>query len=362
MRFDFLTPRIERLSSDGTIRVVSPGSILGRLVQRPVLLLARDLCSFSLFEAAALPKTKRRQAAMLHAQTVAPYVQAKSLLAKANNGFGIWWWDTERVDRLIPADIAKTRPQICPETLAQPSPHSADEHWRIVRLGEGYEAQIWRNKTLVASSWQPHRFEKAEWASFVRLQRSVDQAPSQPPAPSDLPVRFDPNLVRTPVALTKEQMGLLAGAGVMTASLGFAAYLSGQAMEVRKQVEIVESETAFIRQTTPRPTAVENLGTAQKILVAYQELEASTNPLSSAGAAIGILAYHDISPISVRSEVDSLSLVIGYGYLGQAVLLVDDLKNSGYFYDIEPVADRGAQTLTFEMKIREAAPPLTSLN
>ena len=56
MQLDFLTPRVERLSADGAIDVVHPGGALGRVLRRPVLLLARDLCAFGLFQTAALPR------------------------------------------------------------------------------------------------------------------------------------------------------------------------------------------------------------------------------------------------------------------------------------------------------------------
>ncbi len=59
MQLDFLTPRVERLNADGEINVIHPGGALGRILRRPVLLLARDLCAFALFQAAALPRSVR---------------------------------------------------------------------------------------------------------------------------------------------------------------------------------------------------------------------------------------------------------------------------------------------------------------
>lgn len=100
MPFDFLTPRVERLSADGALSVVHPGGAIGRVLRRPVLLLGRDLCAFGLFSTAALPRRRRRQAAMLHARLAAPYLRAGFVLSKAGDDYGVWWWDAARVEAL----------------------------------------------------------------------------------------------------------------------------------------------------------------------------------------------------------------------------------------------------------------------
>jgi ribonucleoside-diphosphate reductase alpha chain len=50
-------------SIDGGFDAGHEGGALGRMLRRPVVLLARDLCAFALFETAGLPKARRRQAA-----------------------------------------------------------------------------------------------------------------------------------------------------------------------------------------------------------------------------------------------------------------------------------------------------------
>lgn len=357
MQLDLLTPRVERLSHDGAIDVVHPGGALGRMLRRPVLLLARDLCAFDLFQTAVLPGSRRRQAAVLHARVSAPYVRSGSALSKTGDDFGVWWWDADRVDALLATRAITARPLISPETLAQPR----GEGWRIVRLKLGYEAQLWRSKALVASAWRRERYDPAAWSAFVRLQRAAEPAPDSPPAPADLPIAFDNRdaFALAPVELTREQMALLGGGGLAFGSLCFSAFLFGQGYQLSKDTEQVEAKTAEIRAATPRAAAVRNLDASQKKLVTYRQIEEQTNPLSAAGAAIGILAFHDLTPTSVNAETETLSFTLPYAAIEQVAVLVEELENSGYFHDVQPRTDGTAQTLTLEMKVREAAPPLT---
>lgn len=357
MQFDFLTPRVERLSADGAVDVVHPGGRLGRALRRPILILARDLCAFSLFPAAALPRNRRRQAAALHARLAAPYVQSGSALTKAGEDFGVWWWDADRVDALLAASAATARPLIRPETLAQPR----GDGWRIVRLKLGYEAQLWRGKALIVSAWRRERYDPATWSAFVRLQRADAPAPEAPPAPADLPLAFDNReaFALAPVELTREQMALAVAGGAAFASLCFAAFLWGQGHELAKDTARVDEQTAAVRAATPQAAAVRNLDASQKKLVAYRQIEESTSPLSAAGAAIGVLALHELTPGALNAEGETLSVTLPYEALEQVAGVVADLEGSGYFHDVQPRTDASARTLVMEMKVRQAAPPLS---
>lgn len=357
MQLDFLTPRVERLGADGVIDVVHPGGVLGRVLRRHVLLLARDLCAFALLPTAALPRGRRRQAAVLHARVAAPYVNSGSALSKAGDDYGVWWWDTDRVEALLPPRSSSARPLVSPETLAQPR----GDGWRIVRLKLGCEAQLWRRKALIASAWRRERYDPAAWSAFVRLQRAAEVAPQSPPAASDLPIAFDNRdaFALAPAELTREQLALLGGGGVAFASVCLGAFLFGQGYQLSKDTAQVEARTAEIRAATPRAAAVRNLDASQKKLIAYRRIEEQTNPLSAAGAAIGILAFHELTPTSVNAETETLSFTLPYAAIEKVAVLVEDLENSGYFHDVQPRTDGTAQSLTLEMKVREAAPPLT---
>lgn len=362
MPYDFLTPRIDRLDASGQVHPVHPGTGLGRALRRPVLLLGRDLCSFNLFAAAKLPRSRRAQAAHLYARTSAPFLQSGSLVLKSGEDFAVWWWDQAKVESLTAkAGLKPQAASLCPESLSQPQAVSKDEVWRIVRLANGYEAQAWKNRILLASAWRPETYSPSAWQGFVRLQRHLSAAPATPPAPSVLPLAFNPGLPLNRTELSRQQIALMAAGGFATVCLGLSLFILGQSWSTNRATEALAAETQLVRDRTPRPADVEGLGDAQKRLVAYQELEARTNPLSSAGAAIGILAYHDIVPIKVSSETGKLEIVLHYGLLNRLDKLIPDLETAGYFSDIRPRSDTASQTITIVMAVKDSAPPLEAL-
>lgn len=354
MRLDFLTPRIDRLSADGAVEAVHAGALLGRLFRKPVMLLAREMCAFALFEAANLPRNRRRQAARLHARTASPYIAGGAALVKSGEDFGVWWWDLARVAPMIAGhgDVA-----LRPETLAQP----AGRDWRIVKLARGYEAQHWRDGGLRASAWRPTRYDEAAWTAFARTQRDARiDAPETPPPAETLPVDTAGeafSLARTEI--TREQaIGLGLGALALASTSLFALVL-GQTIQTQEAARKIEAETAEIQAATPRQADTMALEGDRRMLASYREIEGRTSPLSAAGAAIGIVAMHDLTPQSLESAEDKVTVTLPY----EAVKIVGDLvaefETSGYFRDVRPRTDAGAKTLVIEMQVREAAPPLS---
>lgn len=356
MPLDFLTPRVERLSADGRWTTLNEGGALGRL--RPtVVLVAREMTAFSLFEAAGLPRSKRGQAAGLHARTGSPYLESGHTLVWAGADCGVWWWDAARIGPQVRARFGGARPEVRPETLSQP----AGVDWRIVRLADGYEAQRWRAGRLVASAWRRERFDVQTWTAFVRSQRGVDDAPEGPPTPQTLPLAFDaPAFALSASNLSREQM-IGAGAGALAmVSIGLSLFFVGQAQRLSSEREVLETEAVEIRAATPQTSTLSGLETNKRKLAAYAEIEGETNPLTATGAAIGIVAFHDLTPTALDAEGETLSLTLPYTAVPLVETLVSDLETSGYFYDVRPRTDAQGQRLIIEMLVREAAPPLSA--
>jgi hypothetical protein len=355
MHLPFLTPRIDLLGSDGSIQTLHPGSRIGRL-RKPVVLLARDLCAFSLFAAAALPRGRRRSAARLHARLASPYITGGAALVAAGNDIGIWWWDLHRVAPALTERYGATLPVLRPETLAQPY----GEGWRIVRLATGYEAQLWRGRALIASAWRRERYDASSWRAFTSLQR-VDDAPATPPAPQTLPVALDSEAFSVTAAeISREQAMAGAAAGFAVAACVFAAFVLGQGMSLGDATENLRAETAALRASTPSSASLRGVETDRQRLVAFREIEERTNPVTAAGAAIGIVALHDLTPSAVDVEDGTLSITLPYAAVEDADTLIGEFENSGYFYDVRPRTEASTQTLVMEMKVREAAPPLSA--
>ena len=355
MQIDFLTPPADRLRADGTFETVFQGGLLGRL-RRPVVLLARDLCTYALFEAGALPANRRRQAASLYAGSASPYLVSGAALVKASSDFGIWWWDLERVLAMT-AGHYRTEPVFRPETMAQP--HGSD--WRIVNLDRGYEAQLWRNRNLVASVWQKDRFDAASWARFTRLQRNAPSAPEAPPPAETLPVVPDSEAFALSFAqMSREQAAVAGGCAFALGVACFCALLLGQGMSLSAEAAKIENATLEMRGQTARPEASRAMESDRQMLAAYRQIELRTNPITAAGAAIGITALHDLTPRAVDASEDTLTVTLPYSAVEVADVLVQEFEQSGYFTEVQPRTNAASQTIIFEMKIVAGADPLTA--
>lgn len=354
MRLDFLTPRIDRLRADGALEAVHSGALMGRLFRRPVVLLARDLCAFALFETAALPKNRRRQAARLHARTASPYVAGGAALVKSGEDFGVWWWDLARVAPMI---AGRGDVSLRPETLAQP----VGRDWRIVKLGHGYEAQHWRDGALRASAWRPARYDVAAWTAFARTQRDARvEAPATPPPAVTLPVDLASEAFSLARAeITREQAIGLGLGGLAVASASVFALMLGQTVQTGNEAKKIETETAEIQAATPRQADTLALEGDRRMLASFREIEGRTSPLSAAGAAIGVVAIHDLTPLALDAQEDTLTVTLPYEAVRLADQLVAEFEGSGYFYDVRPRTDAAGQRLLIEAKVREAAPPLS---
>ncbi len=355
MRLPFLTPLAERISADGKVELVHEGGSLGRL--RPnVRLLARDLCTFQLFEASNLPRGRRRQAAMLFARTASPYVVGGMVIVPAGADFGVWWWDLERVASLMSGDAAIPG-VVRPETLAQP----AAEGWRIVRLAKGFEGQLWRSGRLLASSWRPQPFDPASWMAFVRLQRDASDAPSVPPRPVILPIAEDSEAFSFSGIEVSPRQAAIAAAGMTAfATLLASLFLLGQGLRLADDRRDIETEVAAIRAGLPAAANAQAQDVDRRRLATYAEIEQRTNPLTASGAALGIVALHEIEPMGLESDAETLTIKVPYSALQSIDALMDEFENSGYFYDVEPRTDAATQTLVISMKVRSSAEALGS--
>ena len=355
MSLPILTPRIDRLESSGAFRTAHPGGLLGRL-RGAVVLLPRDSCTFSLCHTAALPKSRRRQAARLQARLASPYLVSGAILTPVGEDFGIWWWDMEKVLPAVTERYGAKPPMLRPETLSQP----AGEGWRIVELEHGYEAQFWRRGALAASAWRSTPFDPTAWANFTSVLRD-ESAPVNPPPAQSASIALDSKAFGLASSeVTRDQAIAAAMGGFALAACAFAAFSLGQGVALDRQIEEVQAETQLLRGSTPALTVLAGLQADQQRLADFQQIEDRTNPLTAAGAAIGIVALHDLTPSAIDAGDGELTITLPYTAVRIADELIVDFETSGYFHDVRPRTEAAAQTLVIAMKVRDAAPPLSA--
>lgn len=355
MYLSFLTPRVERLTADGRLESVHSGGALGRL-RKPVVLLDRGLCTFTLLTTASLPRSKRAQAARLQARFASPYVANGVALVKAGRDFGIWWWDLEAVLPAIARRLGSAAAALRPESLAQQSGNG----FRLVKLARGYEAQLWQGGSLTASAWRLERFDPKAWAAFTSLQRGVD-APETMPVPVTLPISFESEAFRFSTSeVSREQAIAGAAGGFALVACTVAAFLLGQGLQLRGDTQTIVKETTELQLETPAAALIQAQDATRRRLADFLTVEERTNPLSAAGAAIGIVVLHDLTPTALEVEEDSLQVTLPYAAVEKANELVTEFEQSGYFYNIEPRTEASSQSLIVKMRVRGAAPPLSA--
>jgi hypothetical protein len=239
--------------------------------------------------------------------------------------------------------------------MAQP----IGDGWRMVRLRSGYEAQLWRNGELRASAWRQQPFTVTEWEAFARLQRDAVEVTS-PPAAQSLPLSFAaPAFSFSANDLSREQLMAAAGGIGAVACLSLAALFAGQGARLSEDGAAIAAETKRIQSAIPTPAGAA-LDLDRQKLAAYAEIETRTSPLSAAGAAISIAAYHEMNLLSLDATAENLTMTLPYSAVRSADLLISDLEQSGFFHDVRPKTDAANQRLVIEMKTKAGAPPLSA--
>ena len=180
--------------------------------------------------------------------------------------------------------------------------------------------------------------------------------PESPPPAQALPIDFSaPAFAVSPSDLSQEQLiGIGAGAVALTA-IGLSLFMVGQGARLSSDAGDIEKETAQIQAATPRAAQMGGLEADRRKLAAYAEIEAQTNPLSAAGAAIGIVAFHDLTPTALEAESETLTLTLPYTAVALADTLIADFEGSGYFYDIRPRSGRMAWAASSSSQSRDRA-------
>lgn len=347
MPLSFLQPRVDRLDSDGRIHSVMEAGALGRL-RRPVLLLGRDLCSYALFDAGALPRGQHRRAAVLYAHANGPHVETGSLVLPTGKKIGIWWWDLARVREPILAHYGRVRPVVRPESLATPRGNG----WRILSTAGGYEAQLWKNETLEVSSWRRTRFDARAWSDLVRLHTSDGDLPETPPAPVVLPASIDGrDFGLYSLEISREQALVLGAGAVAVAAIAMSLYLVGTIAGLDKKTRQIELETLEMVRNTPVRASQGSDRTADARLAAFQTVARETNPLTAAGAAIGAVAIYDMSPLALDARSDTLTMTLPPAAAENLDELIAELGGSGYFENIRPRIEPTTRNLVIEMGV-----------
>ncbi|HLY80719.1 MAG TPA: hypothetical protein VKQ70_15160 [Caulobacteraceae bacterium] len=319
----------------------------GGSARRPRVLLARELCSFEWFEPVG-GRAAADQAARLYARASAPFNNPGVLVRRGGGGYGIWWWDRERVGPWLAERFGPEPPAVAPETLAQP----LGAAWRVVRLASGFELQHWRRQTLVASSWRRAAPDAAAWAAFTRQQRDPETAPpDDPPAPQSLPVIQDADFGGgwRDVSLAETARLALGGFAALLAVMSL--FWAGQALRLGQLSAALERQALAESTAAPPPHA--NVG-ARRQVAAYQALGQRPDPMAGLKTALDVLRRHGLAAKAFSVDGPTLTVTVPYAALGQMGEVTQELRATGAFSDVRPLSNSVDGTIELRLDLTKA--------
>jgi hypothetical protein len=343
----FLNRSVELLTAKGSFESVAEGARW----RRPTILLARELCSFEFYVPAAAGAAGAA-ASRLHARSAAPFVDAGWLVRRAGPGYAVWWWDSARVspwlrDRFGPAPI-----QVFPETLAQP----AGNGWRIVRSGEGFEAQLWRDGALASSAWRRDPFDAESWTDFTRVQRhAAEPPPTQPPPASRLSLTAPPSGTLELDAMDPGSALRLAAGVAAFAVVAASLFWLGEGLRLKSLAEVDARAAAQLRAGASAASTARDHNAALRI-AAFRRLSGRPDMLAALGTALSIAKLYGVEPQGYDIDSSSLTLTLPYSAMTSVDRIAAELEASGQFADLRPTTDPTTQTIQLRMRLVSQRP------
>ena len=348
----FLSRPVDLLTGDGRLIRLAGGAAW----RRPRLLLSRSLCSFAHFETAGMTALQARRAARLRGAVAAPYPASGLAMRRDRRGYDLWWWDAAQVATLLAGRFGEA-PAPIPETLAQPP----GEHWRIVALHEGFEAQHWHDGALMASQWRRARFDEAAWTAFVRGGAAGDDAtPARPAlvALSSLAFASGQSVWDEADPAAMARAAAVLAVAVLIATIGVNL---GQGWRRATMAREAGQQAAALKNLPLSAAALANRDGLKRIR-SFQALQARQGGLSRLALAMDVMDEAGVSPTAIDMDGDTLSFDIPYADLDQLASLSAQLESVAGFKDVHPTTDATQKLIHLTMRIGGAGPagPVTA--
>lgn len=160
-------------------------SVAGKGIGRSEWVISRPLYRYARFELKSVPKPQRARALELQIRQWAPFSKTGWYLLWEQDDALVWAWDADRVEAAILENGLKpASTPIVPETLLHQG-HEQGIH--LLTCMEGFEGQVWSERSLICSRWWPEPPGAAEWINFQRDAGTLPEHQSNDvPAPIPL--------------------------------------------------------------------------------------------------------------------------------------------------------------------------------
>lgn len=129
-------------------------------------IVSRALCRYRLLDFTGVPRSKRAAALRLQLSQFAPFVEPGYAVAWEGAAAQVWCWDASRVrDAARTADVAVARLRFVPESVCYAP---LDDGARLLKVNDGFEGQVWKERTLTRSRFWTTLPADHEWIAFER--------------------------------------------------------------------------------------------------------------------------------------------------------------------------------------------------
>ena len=278
---------------------------VANLVQARDIVLSRALCRFRFFRApATLTGSQLAKAARAYAEAHAPFASTGTLILRAPQGAGIWYWDASKLAAQDPVR------EVSPESVWR----DAVDGWSVVACSEGYEAQYWEGGALRASTWRRQSFSAAQWSAFaLSVDETTVSPPAEPPAPLALPLNsgsWRSKVVRPALSWKDAER---VGVSIAICAVAVAALFTGQALRFSQIADRETGAAAAIEQVLREDRDVARAMDQRRLLRDYANATRHPEVLTAVAEAQEVLSRFGVRANTWRASDEGVSLIVDAG-------------------------------------------------
>lgn len=144
-------------------------------------ILSRALCRYRVLDFAEVPRSKRAAALRIQLSQFAPFVEPGYAVAWEGAAAQVWCWDNAKLrEAERGANVVTSRVRVVPEPLYF---LPLADGPRLLKVTEGYEGQVWKDRTLARSRFWATLPDVGEWVAFQRDAGILPEQQQAHPSP-----------------------------------------------------------------------------------------------------------------------------------------------------------------------------------
>jgi hypothetical protein len=322
-------------------------------------MVSRGRCRFGRFDLSRVPAGKRSAALGLQVAEWSPFTEFDHAVVWAPSGHAtVWCWDLSGLREAWQSATRQRMPPAIPESALRPPP-ATGSGTRLLKMSEGFEAQVWQGGELVTSRWWPALPSEADARMFLRDAGLAVADAGRWQNAQDAPLMRRPWAPLTKAGLSRGSGGLgesAAYAALLVSLVVPAAYLSMEHWRVHQAQAQVSAE---LQRESERSKAVldarnEALSAADQAR-ALIELQPFPPPLMHMSVLATELPPADAAALREWEMSDGKLRLLFESAAGEiaGAELVSALERTALFDDVKIVTQANPRQMALQMTLRK---------